>query len=231
VTEGWKPDEPPIRRGGFISRQKLATQTVRIIHAEGTEDEATYEEVAHVAPRSGFFDVEAPISQGDVVEVHDPRGGPGDRERRVAAEVKVHSRAPRMAQHIQVIWGEAPPPPVASAPPSAAPSAAPSPAPSPGLTFEDLHPDVQQACGQMFAAGDYRSAVEEAFRSLEVRAAVGADRGGAVIPGMYREAMLEIRDPAAHELLEPGDARRALEYLGFVSLLHRRLDLTEGDRE
>ena len=41
---------------------------------------------------------------------------------------------------------------------------------------------------------------------------------------LFRGAMLAIRNPKAHELFKPEDPQQALEYLGFASLLHRRLD-------
>lgn len=37
--------------------------------------------------------------------------------------------------------------------------------------------------------------------------------------------MIGIRNPGAHELFKPADAQETLEYLGFASLLHRRLDI------
>ena len=44
---------------------------------------------------------------------------------------------------------------------------------------------------------------------------------------LFRGAMLGIRNPKAHELFTLEDPQRALEYLGFASLLHRRLDTAE----
>jgi hypothetical protein len=39
--------------------------------------------------------------------------------------------------------------------------------------------------------------------------------------------MLGVRNPRAHELFKAEDPRQALEYLGFASMLHRRLDVAE----
>src|SRR4051812_38807283 len=155
MTEGPNADGPPIRRGGFISRQHVATQTVRIIHAEGTEDEAVHEEGARIQPKSGLFDVQAPIHEGDVVEVPDPRGGPDVRERRVAAVVRVNDSGPKILQHTQVIWGKGSETRVV--------------APVRVLTFEDFHEHVQKAAGDLLADGRYEDAVREAFASVEVR--------------------------------------------------------------
>ena len=41
---------------------------------------------------------------------------------------------------------------------------------------------------------------------------------------IFRGVMLGMRNPGAHELFAEADPQQALEYLGFVSLLHRRLD-------
>lgn len=44
---------------------------------------------------------------------------------------------------------------------------------------------------------------------------------------LFRGAMLAVRNPKALELFEPEDPQHALEYLGFASLLHRRLDIAQ----
>jgi uncharacterized protein (TIGR02391 family) len=45
---------------------------------------------------------------------------------------------------------------------------------------------------------------------------------------LFRGAMLGVRNPKAHELFKHDDPQQALEYLGFASLLHRRLDIAEA---
>jgi hypothetical protein len=40
--------------------------------------------------------------------------------------------------------------------------------------------------------------------------------------------MKAIRNPKSHRLVEQDDPQRALEYLGMVSVLFRRLDDAEG---
>ena len=234
------------RPGGFISRLGFPTETVQIIHAEGTDEEETFEIVAHIQPASGFFDVDTPIYEGDIVVVADPRKGPDGRERRLAREVKVNNNAPSNAQHTEAIWGKAP---VARV------------APVRRLTFENLHPDVQTSAGDLFADGHFESAVTEAFKSVDVRvrALSGIDKSGAQLMGdalkkddpildvaghegrsgederegflhIFRGAMIGIRNPGAHELVKTGDPQQALEYLGFASLLHRRLDVADAKR-
>jgi uncharacterized protein (TIGR02391 family) len=243
MTDGADAEGPPIRRGGFMSRQHVATETVRIIHAEGTEAEAVHEEIARIQPKSGFFDVEAPIREGDVVEVRDPGGGPDSRERRVVAQVRVNDHGPRMMQHTQVIWGEATGSRVVAA--------------VRVLTFEDLHAEVQSACGDLLTGGRYEDAVQEALTSLEVRvkALAGLDGTGASLMrealgtahpklevtarsgrsgeqeregflALFCGAMLALRGPDAASR-EHSPPQHALESLALASLLHRRLDVAE----
>jgi hypothetical protein len=96
MSEPWQPDGPEPRRGGFISRQSFAKHAVRIVHADGSIDE----EVAHVRGGTGFFDVEATISEGDVVELG---------ERRLAVtHATLRDTGPRLMRHIQVTLGDAP---------------------------------------------------------------------------------------------------------------------------
>jgi uncharacterized protein (TIGR02391 family) len=44
---------------------------------------------------------------------------------------------------------------------------------------------------------------------------------------LFRGAMIGVRNPAHHELFKGEDPHQALEYLGFASLLHRRIDIAE----
>jgi uncharacterized protein (TIGR02391 family) len=236
----------PARGRGFLARTPFPKETVRVIRNEGTDDEEILEVVGHIQPDSGFFDVDAPIFEGDIVEVADPRMGSEGRERRLAQRVKVNSNAPESVQHTQVIWGRAPAARVA---------------PVRRLTFENLHPQVQAAAGDLYADGHFESAVSEAFKSIEVRvrAVTGLDKSGAPLmqeafrPAdphldgavhegrsgederegfmhIFRGAMIGIRNPGAHELFKPGDPQQALEYLGFASLLHRRIDAAEAKK-
>jgi uncharacterized protein (TIGR02391 family) len=219
------------------------TEKVLIIHNEGGQDESRIEVDAHIQPQAGFFDVETPIYQGDVVELDDPRGD-GGRERRLAAEVNVYSRAMAGSMaHIEVTWGNAP---------------AVRRAAVRRLGLENLHASVITAASDLFSDEHYQSAVSEAFKSVEVRVRdlTQLDKSGAQLMGdafggktprldvavetgrsgederegflaLFRGAMLAVRNPKAHELFKPEDPQQALEYLGFASLLHRRLDVAE----
>ena len=215
-------------------------EIVKVIRNEGTDSEETAEVWAHVQADAGFFDLDAPIFEGDVVEVSDPRRGPDGAERRFAAKVDVNRSGQAAVDHIHVTWGRA---------------TAPRQAPVRRLTFENLHPEVQASAGDLFADGHYEAAVQEAFKSLDVRvrSLTGVDKSGvplmldafrAAAPkidvskhtgksgederqgfeAIFRGVMLGMRNPGAHELFAEGDPQQALEYLGFISLLHRRID-------
>ncbi len=60
--------EPPMFRS-------FGHETVGVVHAEGTADERRFSVEAHVQPDSGFVLVDAPIYEGDFVEIKAPRGG------------------------------------------------------------------------------------------------------------------------------------------------------------
>ncbi len=137
---------------------------------------------------------------------------------------------------------------------------APRLAPVRRLSFDNFHPRVQAAAGELFADGHFASAISEAFKSIEVRVkkATGIDQSGAKLmasafhptdppldvateagqsgkderegfQALFRGAMIGIRNPRAHELFKAEDPQTALEYLGFASLLHRRIDHAEQD--
>jgi hypothetical protein len=96
---------------GFLGAMPFGTQKVLVIHCEGTPQEMQFETEAHIQSKAGFFEVETPIYENDVVVLDDPRGG---KDRRLAKEVLVHSSVPAYAarmKHIEVKWGPAPLPP------------------------------------------------------------------------------------------------------------------------
>jgi uncharacterized protein (TIGR02391 family) len=224
-------------------RSTFGTDQIVIIHHEGQEDETRREVEAHIQSKTGSFEVDTPIYEGDIVELDDPRGG---RERRLAAQVDINRvRGHEDMSRIKVTWGKAGPP---------------RSAPVRRLKVENLHPAVISASSDLFNDGHYESSVSEAFKSIEVRvrslapttgktgaklmeAAFGGiaptlditteagesgdnERSGFL--ALFRGAMIGVRNPKAHELFKPGDAHQALEYLGFASLLHRRLDVAEA---
>lgn len=213
---------------------------VKIIHLPATVDETVTEVEALIQSEAGFFEVDTPIYEGDIVDVPDPRKGPGGTERRLVKQVKVNNFGSPNMHHIEVKWGAAPAPRVA---------------PVRRLTVENLHPEIRAAAGDLFADGQYEAAVSEAFKSIEVRVRreTGLDKSGATLMAeafkpdaphidvavhdgqsgkderegflhIFRGAMIGIRNPKAHELFAAGDPQQALEYLGLASLLHRRID-------
>jgi hypothetical protein len=109
MSDPWQPGGPEPRRGGFVSRQSFAKQLVRVIHAEGTLEQTVQNEVGHVRDESGFFDLEAQLHEGDVVELSEPAE---DGARRLRVErVIVRDSGPRLMRHVQVTLGPAPDPP------------------------------------------------------------------------------------------------------------------------
>jgi uncharacterized protein (TIGR02391 family) len=211
-----------------------------IIHAAGTDEESAIEADALIQSESGFFEIDTPIYEGDIVVVPDPRRGPDGTERRLVEQVKLNNFGPRDMQHIKVIWGAAPPPRVA---PIRRPDLREPPPGSPGGGRGPV------------ADGQYEAAVSEAFKSIEVRVRTltGVDKSGAALMSeafkpdapmidvavhqgqsgkderegflhVFRGSMIGIRNPKAHELFTLGDPQQALEYLGMASLLHRRID-------
>ena len=127
-----------------------ATKVV-IIHHEGTDSERRHEVEAHIQADSGFFAVETPIYDGDVVLMPDPWGGT---DRRIAAKVKVNNYGASNLQHTEVEWGRAP---------------APRAAPVRRLGIENMHPAVIAAASDMFVDGHHSQAVFEALKALEQR--------------------------------------------------------------
>lgn len=220
--------------------QAFGTAQVTVFHNLGTDDEQHFEVEAHIQAKAGFFAVDTPIYEGDVVEFPDPRGG---LVRKVAASVDVNNPTGptfRGMEQIHVTWGATPPSRTA---------------PVRRLSIENLHEEVIRSSSDLFADGHYEAAVSEAFKSIEVRVRklAGSTQSGVKLMGeafggaeprvsvataagqsgkdeqegfgaLFRGAMLGVRNPRAHDLFRPRDPQQALEYLGFASLLHRQLD-------
>jgi uncharacterized protein (TIGR02391 family) len=220
-------------RPGFMS---MGSKQVEVIHCEGTQHESRLTVEALVQPEVGFFAIDTPIYEGDVVEIPDPRGGT---DRRFAATVKVHDIGSNSMRHIEVLWGKAPASRVADVR---------------RLGIEGLHPTVIAAASDLFTDGHYSQAIFEAFKALEIRVRTqsGLDLSGhdlmtrafatsgpiniAAEQGQSGKDEQEgfrfifvgviqgIRNPKGHELVKQSDAQRALEYLAIASVLFRRLD-------
>lgn len=234
----------------FIANMRssgMGTQMVTVVNNPGTDDERRFEVEAHIQMRFASFAIDTPVFTGDIVEMPDARRGDGGVERRYVAKATPSTAGPRDMNRIKVELGEEPAPPRV--------------APVRRLTFENLHPDVQSAAGDLFADQHFEAAVNEAFKSLEVRvrAITGIEKSavpmmadafrpdGSVLDvashegrsgederegfmHVFRGAMMGIRNPGSHELFKPRDPQQALEYLGFASLLHRRIDVAEQER-
>jgi uncharacterized protein (TIGR02391 family) len=217
--------------------QRAGTESVTIVHAEGTEQETRIEVRAHIQPETGFFEVDAPVYEGDIVLVADPRGG---LDPRLAGTVKVYNVGPSHMRHTEVTWAQVPPVRVA---------------PVRRLTIENLHPEIVAASGDLFTDGHYASAILEAFKRIELRVrsesgltGSGQDLMARAFAGepppidvsveggqsgqdeqegfrfLFMGAVRGIRNPKAHEAVSQLDPQRTLEYLGFASILMRRLD-------
>lgn len=183
----------------------FGTQTVRIFRNADTDDETVEEVEAHIQGEKGFFDVDTSIFEGDLVEVEDPRRPEGV-ERRLATKVKVNNMGPSDMRHISVTWGRAVPPRVA---------------PVRRLTFENLHPEVQSAAGDLFADGQYEAAVSEAFKSIEVRVrtVTGLDRSGAPLMAEAFKPDAPTIDVAVHEGQSGKDEREGFLHIFRGSMI------------
>jgi uncharacterized protein (TIGR02391 family) len=232
--------------GAFIDdmRNTFGTHQVVIIHDEGGQDEHRTVVEAHIQSKVGMFDVDTPIYEGDVVELDDPRGG---RQRRLAAEVEIND-APdsgfESMSPISVTWGKAPA--VRSAPirrllienlhrhvTQAASdlfndqhygSAVSEAFKSLEVRVRDLS-QISDKSGEKLMGAAFGTSSPILDVSME-KGRSGRDEQEGFL-ALFRGAMLGIRNPKAHELFALEDPQRALEYLGFASLLHRRLDSAE----
>lgn len=208
---------------------------VTVVKRAGQLDEERLPVRGDVQPKMGFFPANAPIYEGDAIEVADPRGGT---LRYLVASVEIYDHG--SLAHMETRWGSAQP----ARPPTLARRLGP----------DGLHPVIQAASSSLFADGHLRQAVFEALKAIEsrVRAVTGIDASGAALIGeafggkepRFRLTALEGRVGLdAHEGLtlvlmglmrgernmgahadvdlEPDEA---LELLGTASWLMRRLD-------
>ncbi len=218
-----------------ILRGMPSTRRVVIIKNQGTSGEKRIEIEANIQPKKGFFEVNAPLHEGDVIEVPDPRGG---MRHLSVAEVEIWDAGE--LGHLVATWGK--PPQVRRAAVQR-------------LGLEGLHADVLRFASDLFTDGHYASAVFEAFKAIEarVRKMSGSEASGrdlmakafggtrpainvTLSPGqtgqdeqegfklMLMGMMQFVRNPGAHEPTTEIEPQRALEYLALASLVMHRLD-------
>lgn len=199
-------DSPFLRQ----MRASFGTAMVRVIRNPGTDDEESFDVEAHIQKNTGSFDVGTPVFTGDFVELPDPRLGPDGVERRYVAKATVLQGAPDASTHrVKAEWGE---------------PAAPQPsrvAPIRRLTFENLHAEVRDAAGDMYADGHYEAAVAEAFKSIEVRVrrVTAIEKSGASLMGDAFRQDGSVLDVAVHDGRSGQDERDGFHALFRGSML------------
>ncbi|SMQ58182.1 hypothetical protein SAMN06295909_0118 [Plantibacter sp. VKM Ac-1784] len=106
---------PRPEKGGFIARigRRFGTEQVVVIH-EGVRHELEAQVQAH----SAFFDITAPVHDGDTMELSDPRSTTGGTRTVYVTTTDVNkapSNMPSHASHIEAKFTTSPPRPVAPA--------------------------------------------------------------------------------------------------------------------
>ncbi|MBS6274775.1 MAG: TIGR02391 family protein [Actinomycetaceae bacterium] len=214
-------------------------EPVTIVHAAGTEDERRFEVEAYVNADYVAVTLGTPVYEGDIIEHDDHRGG---KERLVVLEVRQHQPPSRYMQYTEIRYSKVPVPRVSPVRRLTIQNLHPRVIEAAGALFADGHFDT--AISEAFKSLEIR-----------VRGLIGSQQSGVKLVGeafggdkpklnisrlngqsgkdeqegflaLFRGAMLAVRNPHAHEAPAEVDAQEALEYLGFASLLHRRLDIT-----
>lgn len=219
-----------------IMRQAGAKSVVVVRH-ENTAAEERHETEANIQADKGLFGVDTPIYDGDVVVIPDPRSGT---DRRLVAKVKVHDYGPSHMQHTEVEWGRAPAPRAAPVRRLGIENLHAEVITVASDLFVDGH--YSQAVFEALKALERRvrnqSGLEESGRDLMAKAFKGepppidltvesGQSGRDEQEGlrlMFMGVIQGIRNPKGHELVKQDEPDRALEYLGTVSVLFRRLD-------
>lgn len=128
---------------------------------------------------------------------------------------------------------------------------APAPAPEPKrLEIDGFHPRVIGVAGRLFRDGHYRQAILDTYialvQAVREKSGLGLDNSPLMqrafsqknpvldvsddpdeqlgLMWLYSGAVMGIRNPKAHRVIDQPDAQRALEWLGFASVLFRVLD-------
>lgn len=119
------------------------------------------------------------------------------------------------------------------------------------FTLSNLHPNIIKVSEQLYEDGHYRAAVLDAYIDLINRVKRIANRsdldGSPLMQNvfsprnpqillsedqdeqqgfmwLFNGAVMAIRNPKAHKIIEVSDPQRTLEWLAFASVLHRVLD-------
>ncbi|MGG3453928.1 TIGR02391 family protein [Paenibacillus rhizolycopersici] len=127
----------------------------------------------------------------------------------------------------------------------------------PPLSIENLHPNIIKVSEKLFYDGHYRSAVLDSYIDLinRVKELSGrSDLDGSPLMQqvfsirtpkliisddqdeqqgfmwLFSGAVMAIRNPKAHKIIEITDPQRTVEWLAFASVLHRVLDDLENGR-
>lgn len=215
----------------------LGSKRVTVIRNEGTESEQRLELEAHVQPGKAFFAVDAQVYEGDVLEIPDPRG---DSVRRVVQRVDVLDQGPRDMRHIEVVLGAAGPLRAAPVRRLELQNLHAQVVAAAGDLFVDGHYSqaVFEACKALEGRVREQSELDLSGRALMTQAFSGDSPPILLAAGSSQSARDEqdglrfifmgvtqgIRNPKGHGMVQQDDPQRALEYLGLVSILFRRLD-------
>jgi uncharacterized protein (TIGR02391 family) len=117
------------------------------------------------------------------------------------------------------------------------------------LLLDNLHPNVIRVAGKLFEDEHYRSAILDTYIDLVNRVKDISGRHDLaplmqqvfsiknpkiIVSGdqdeqqgfmwLFSGAVMAIRNPKAHKIMEQSDPQRAIEWLAFASVLHRVLD-------
>ncbi|MFZ2056826.1 MAG: TIGR02391 family protein [Acidimicrobiales bacterium] len=215
----------------------FGTKKVVIIHDEGGETEQRREVEAHIQVDSGFFGVETPVYDGDAILIPDERGGT---DRMLVTRVDVNDFGPASLRHIEVKLSRAPAPRVAGVRRLGLENLHHEVIAAANDLFVDGH--YSQAVFEALKALEQRvraqSNLEGSGRDLMSKAFAGAvppidlsvesgQSGRDEQEGLrlvFMGLLQGVRNPKGHLLVIQDDPQRALEYLGLVSVLFRRLD-------
>lgn len=99
--------------GSFTSTvgRRFGLTSVEIIHHMGAPDESRHALECQYQGTAGYFDIDAPIHDGDTVELDDPRTG-GKMQHFVPSVELNHSPFPSSPSFIKANWGSPPKDPV-----------------------------------------------------------------------------------------------------------------------